>query len=405
MAYRALTTLLLTILALPANAQEAEEPPVTFHPHAQERARFELLPDRTFADPVSGWQVGNRARLGLEARFGELALVMLQVQDVRTWGSEFNGATGGEGTLFDWDADGLDMHQAYGQVNMGDVGLRIGRQEIAWHGQRLIGSVLWTHQGRSFDAVRVFGEHETVGYDLFYAMLLNRPVGGDTSFTVGEDAHLIAFRAGPRLGKGLALDGLFIGRIDQGTDSFLGTFGAHAKGKAGAFVWEAEAYGQVGKDPADTYGAYLFGVRAGAELDGGHQIGGGFDLLSGTNDSGSIRTFDTLYATNHKFYGHFDAYLAPPVHTAGEGLIDGLVHTRFRLHRNVNLMFDAHVFASAAAQDEAFHGVEFDTNLSWKPHEVVTVATGVWVYVPGAFWGSDLDPSVGAHLSTDFQIK
>jgi len=404
MASRTLTSLLFLALTLPALAEEAT-PPVTFHPHAQERARFELLQDRTFGEPVTGWQIGNRARLGLEARFGEAALVLVQVQDVRTWGSEFNAATGGEGSLFDYDADGLDMHQAYGQLNLGNVGLRIGRQEIAWHGQRLIGSVPWAHQGRSFDAARIFGEHDKLGYDLFYAVLLNRPITGDTTSTAGDDAHLIAFRAGPRLGKSLALDGLFIGRFDQGTDSFLGTFGAHAKGQAGAFVYEAEAYGQVGKDPADSYGAYLFGVRAGAELAGGHRVGGGFDLLSGTSDSGSVRAFDTLYATNHKFYGQFDAYLAPPVHTAGEGLIDGMVQTRFKLHPQVKLMFDAHVFASAAAQDEAFHGVEFDTNLSWKPFKVVTVATGVWVYVPGAFWGSDLDPSVGAYLSTDFQIK
>ena len=31
---------------------------------------------------------------------------------------------------------------------------RIGRQEIPFGGERLMGSVAWTQQGRSFDAVR-----------------------------------------------------------------------------------------------------------------------------------------------------------------------------------------------------------------------------------------------------------
>jgi len=392
------------------SAGESKTPAVTFHPHAQERARFEILPDRATmfgGDVVGGWRIGNRARLGLEARFGKVASVMVQLQDVRTWGSEVNAANGGEGTLFDYAADGLDLHQAYGQLRFGDVRLRVGRQEIAWHGQRLIGSVLWSHQGRSFDAVRVVADHDKVGYDLFYAPLLDRPVLGDTTFTPGQDAHLVAFRAGPRAGDAFALDGLFVGRIDLGIEAFLGTFGVHAKGKVSAFSWEAEAYGQVSKNPAETYGAYMFGVRAGGDLGERHYLGGGIDLLSGTNDSGSVRAFDTLFATNHKFYGHFDAYLALPAHTSGQGLLDGMINTRFGLHETVKLSFDAHVFASAVSPEgsSAFHGVELDTNLEYKPWKVLTLMTGVWVYVPGGFWGEAVKPELGAYLSTDFQFK
>ena len=401
---------LLLILGLPgpalAEGDEAKEPKVTFHPRVQERARFEVLPGPFSGDPVGGWQVGNRARLGLEARFGKAVSAYVEVQDVRTWGSEYKADTLSEGTFFDWVADGLDMHQAYGQVDFAGAHLRIGRQEIAWHGQRLIGTVGWAQQGRSFDAVRFFAERETVGYELFYAVLLNRPVGGDTEHTVGEDAHLVAFRAGPRLGDALQLDGLFIGNMDQGTNSFLGTFGVHAQGKVNAFAWQAEGYGQAGRVPGDTYGAYMFGVRAGGNLAGGHYIGGGFDLLSGTNDDGSVRTFDTLYATNHKFYGHFDAYLAMPKH-APNGLLDPQLNTRFALHERVKLKVDVHVFASADNPEggEAFHGVEVDTNIGIKPIKPLTLAAGVWVYVPGAHWGEDLTPSLGAYFSTDFQFK
>ena len=404
----------LVVIPLDARAEEAPATPaVTFLPHVQERARFELLPDKTFAgDAVGAWAVANRARLGLEARFGEAVVVMVQLQDVRTWGSEYNAANLGEGSLFDWVANGLDMHQAWGQVNLagGKAKLRIGRQEVAWHGQRLIGSVLWAHQGRSFDAARLFGKVDEFGYELFYAVLLNRPVTAGDINNRWEDGHLLALRAGPRLGDPLTLDGLFIANIDSGAETFLGTFGVHGKGRIDAFSWEVEAYGQAGEGPATTTFAYMFGVRAGATVAGGPTpyLGGGFDLLSGDKDltDDAVHTFDTLYATNHKFYGHFDAYLALPKHTRGEGLIDGQLVTRFQLHEQVKLAFDAHVFASAAPADPdaAFHGAEFDTNIKWKPVKPVTVMAGLWVYAPGPFWGDDPSPELGVYVSTDFQI-
>ncbi len=415
-----LSIMALVLAAVPTLAPHAEEagaevtPAVTFHPSVQERARFELLPDRTFSgDGAGAWQVGNRARLGLEARFGGHLSVFVQIQDVRTWGSEYNAKNLGEGTLFDWVANGLDVHQAWGQVNLPGAGaqLRIGRQEIAWHGQRLIGSVLWAHQGRSFDAIRFSGEPGKVGFDLFYAVLLNRPVASSDTFDRWEDGHLVALRAGPRLGDPLTLDGVFIASLDQGNDRVLTTFGAHARGKAGAFSYEVEGYGQAGRDDTVSHAAYLVGLRAGATLAGGPTpyIGGGFDLVSGDDDPTDdvVRTFDTLYATNHKFYGHLDAYLALPVHTRGEGLIDGQLNTRFELCEKAGLAFDTHVFASAAPaeSDAAFHGLEFDLNAKVKPWTPLALSAGVWVYVPGAFWGDDPSPEVGAYLSTDFQVK
>ncbi len=386
-------------------------PPVTFTPSVQERARFELLPDKTFSgDAIGSWQIGNRARLGVEARFGDVAGVFVQIQDVRTWGSEYNAASLGEGTLTDSVANGLDVHQAYGQLDAagGAVHLRVGRQEISWHGQRLIGAVGWTHQARSFDAVRLWGEPGKVGFGALYAPLLNRPVSEDDTANRWQDAHLIALRAGPRLGEALDLDALAIIRIDAATDLGHVTFGAHGKGAIRAFSWELEGYGQVGSDAGMDYLAAMVGARAGVTLGGGPRpyLGGGVDLLSGDPDptDGTARTFDTLYATNHKFYGHLDAYLAIPVHTRGEGLIDGMINTRWTLSQKVKLRADAHVFASAAAQGEAFHGVEVDVDGSWSPVKPLTVSAGLWLYAPGAFWNDDPRPEIGAYLATDFRL-
>ncbi|MCP4869911.1 MAG: alginate export family protein [Proteobacteria bacterium] len=403
----------------PAEATKAPEvaahegPKLTFAVSAQERARFDYKPDFDFDGDASGtWSIGNRARVGLRVSYGAVG-AFIQIQDVRRWGSEYNPATLGEGTLFDWAADGLDVHQAYGEVNARcNVVLRIGRQEINWHGQRLIGAVGWTHQARSFDAARLVYSGEKAGAEVLYALLLDRPTSGATDTSPrGDDQHLLGLRGGPRFGDPLALDGLAIIRFDKANQETLATFGGHAKGKVGIFGYEVEGYGQAGERTGVDIAAFLIGVRAGVTIPEAAKLhlGGGVDIVSGDADpaDGVIRTFDTLYATNHKFYGHIDRYLALPVHTGSQGLIDGIVNIGLAPHPKVGFKADLHVFAAANPLDgvDPFHGVEIDLNTHWKPFKPFKVAAGVWTYIPGAFHGEDLKGEVGGYLMTDFNFK
>jgi len=394
----------------PALADEA--PPVpTFTFSLQERARLDWTPDFDWdASTAGSWSIGNRARVGVKAALGPVS-AFVQIQDVRRWGSEFNPANQGEGTLFDWSADGLDVHQAYGALTSPfGLELRIGRQEINWQGQRLIGAVGWTHQGRSFDAVRLRWDGTPAGAEFFYALLLDRPVSAEDDGRPLEDTHLLAVRGGPRVAKALTLDGLAIVRIDTAASEVLGTFGAHAKGEVGPLRYEIEGYGQAGTRGASTVAAYLFGVRAGAAVpEAAHMyVGGGFDLVSGDPDptDDAIHTFDTLYATNHKFYGHADRYLALPKHTAGQGLVDGLFSWRVKPVDGLAVKVDVHAFAAPAPADadRAFAGVETDVELKVTPIKNFSVSAGVWIYAPGPLHGADGEPEAGGFLMTDFRL-
>jgi len=53
-------------------------------------------------------------------------------------------------------------------------------------------------------------------------------------------------------------------------------------------------------------------------------LSAGVDYLSGDDgeDETKYKVFNTLYATNHKFYGFMDYFLNLPVHTYGKGLMD-----------------------------------------------------------------------------------
>ncbi len=386
-------------------------PPVLFALSAQERVRFEAAPDWLFdGNPDAGWRIGNRARIGVKATWGPVA-GFFQIQDVRFWGSEVNPASGNEGTLFDWVADGLDIHQAWAEV-VSPYGLsfRVGRQEINWHGQRLIGAVGWTHQARSFDAVRLELDREEVGAEVFYAKLLERPVNTTDVSSRGDDQHLLALRGGPRVGKALYLDGLAIFRFDDAVSERLVTAGVYAKGTGGPLYYEAEGYVQGGTRAGTDVLAYLFGGRIGVSLpdSAGLKIGGGADIVSGDGDpaDGTIRGFDTLYATNHKFYGHIDRYLALPAHAANQGLFDGVVNFAVSPVKPLTVALDVHVFASPAATADKLHGAELDLSAHLVPVKPLKISAGLWVYVPGAWHQiTDAKPEVAGYLQTDFTFQ
>ena len=102
------------------------------------------------------------------------------------------------------------------------------------------------------------------------------------------------------------------------------------KSGKGDLQWRVEAYVQAGKtkgagDADDiSHFAYMAGVRAGYKISPILRPTLWVDFLSGDDDhaDSDTKAFDTLFATNHKFYGYFDRFLNVPVHTGGGGLID-----------------------------------------------------------------------------------
>ena len=114
----------------------------------QVRSRWEL---RDTDGVASDGHTSTRTRADLRAQLDGGVGAFMQWQDVRIWGEEGN-------TLGDFRGDNIDLHQGWVQFSDfsgSSADLRLGRQEISFGGQRLVGAVGWTHQGRSFDAARV----------------------------------------------------------------------------------------------------------------------------------------------------------------------------------------------------------------------------------------------------------
>ncbi len=303
----------------------------------QIRPRFE------FRDPVAGSGdafTSMRVRANLLATLDRRVTVFIQMQDVRVWGEETN-------TLTDFSADNLDLHQGYIEIQPFDdanVSARVGRQEVAFGGQRLVGPVGWTQQGRSFDGVNLQAESGSFTINVFGFTLADATAAGTDNASFGG-AYIEVDSVGPGT---LDLYGLY-DRVNGIDDTDEVTLGARWHGRQANISYRLEGSFQLGtRDDADV-AAFMLGGRVGTSVaDGRGQVTLWYDYLSGDDDAdGNVEVFNTLYATNHKFYGFADLFLNIPAQTGGLGLQDAAIKGAYRARDDLSVNVDLHTFRLA----------------------------------------------------------
>ena len=322
-----------TLSALPAGAQDVSL-------HGQVRPRFEHR-DPTFVGPADA-STSMRVRAGIEALLDDRVSVLIQMQDVRLWGEE-------TGTLSDFRADNLDLHQGWVRIEgrrWSWLSATIGRQETVLGGERLVGAVDWAQQGQSFDGVRVDAARQWGSLSL-----LAYKVGEEGATTVPRDAELFGGYARlSELGAGsLDLYWLF-DRMEGPAPTQQSSVGARWVFAAEGLVGRVEGTLQRGERLGSDVSAFMLGARVGRPFaDERATLTLWYDHLSGddTPGDGEVGSFQTLYATNHKFYGFADLFTAIPTHTAGLGLRDAAVKLAWRPDTETSLGADLHWFATA----------------------------------------------------------
>ncbi|HEY4707961.1 MAG TPA: alginate export family protein, partial [Thermodesulfobacteriota bacterium] len=149
--------------AVPASATD-----VTFS--GQYRVRGEYRVNATdFDDDASDTAASmtQRVRLTANAEAAEDTTVKITLQDTRTFGSGGSGALLSDGSV----TNTLDLHEAYLNVEKifgTPVNFRVGRQELAYGDERLIGSFGWSNNGRAFDGLKFNYMQEGVNVDFFH---------------------------------------------------------------------------------------------------------------------------------------------------------------------------------------------------------------------------------------------
>ena len=351
----------------------------------------QLRPRGEFRDPYTGGAgdsdafVSMRARADITASLEKNVTIFLQVQDVRLWGEETN-------TLTDFNADNFDLHQGYIDVrsNTGNLFGRVGRQEVNLGGQRLVGAVGWTQQARSFDGVFLGGSGNFGKVNILAAQLGNSAVSG-----IDRDRELIAGYGTIDVAEDQAVDFYVIFNRDDNpagsanTDTEQATFGARWVGKGKGFVYRAEGSFQTGERGGTDVSAYMFGGRVGYGF-GDATLTLWYDYLSGDDnaDDGELKVFDTLFATNHKFYGFADMFLNIPAHTAGQGLQDLALKFAVVPADDWRVGVDAHSFrlAKTGGFESGHLGEEVDLVATWTYSPNLTIQGGAAFVIQDDTW-------------------
>ena len=346
----------------------------------------QIRPRTEFRNPVgNGHDVftSMRARLNVTAALDQDVKVFIQLQDVRLWGEETN-------TFTDYNADNFDFHQAYMDIkDMGGsaISLRIGRQAIGLGGQRIIGAVEWAQQGRAFDGVLAtvktqWGQVQGVGVRL----------SDTTAEGISGNAYLAALYA---TASGTSTSADFYGiyhhvsptGVNRSDNTRLWTLGARIYGEKSNWIYRAEGSFQTGERRGPNGSAFMFGGRLGTTL-GKSSLTLWYDYLSGDGNfkDSKWKSFDTLFATNHKYYGFADLFLNIPVHTQNRGLQDFALKISVPLddEEQWRLAADAHVFflAQKIDLDSGHLADELDLTLSYQYSDHVAFATGYTIAVP-----------------------
>jgi hypothetical protein len=328
---------------------------------AEVRSRSEV--DRASGDPSAHAAMLLRSRVGARAALGHGVRLVAGLQGDRLVDREAPPAA---------VAGAVDLYEGYVEVAHPVAGtpaaVRVGRQEMGVGNERLVGRRNWSNTKHSFDGVRLSagpgaatggasGGWSASGFVVspadpapraggrlhaIAALGVTHPLAGLASAT-GE---VTAFHERGVRARGYEVTGrtTLAGRVRAPR---LGPLGAELEGALQTGARHALATATAPAGPDEAIAAWLVAGRLGTAARPGRRLAAslGLDLLSGDapDSPGRHGAFDTMYGSNHAFYGAGDVAGGNPAATLrGRGLADAFVTTTFAATRRASLRVDGH---------------------------------------------------------------
>ena len=284
------------------------------------------------------------------------------------------------------EADAFDLHQGYitiGNPKEFPLSLKVGRQELVYGDERLIGNADWGNIPRTFDAVKLRYEGKHGWIDAF----TSRPIlADDHSFNLNNEyetfsgiyastktlipkqesqAYFLARNVEekspfahekdvPQAGGASPRDIYTVGmRIKSLPNQFSGwDYGAELMGQFGRYEDAAKTLAAQRAKKSLSHEAYAAYVGLGytwTNCSFTPRVGFEYNFASGDSDptDKDHGTFDNLYPTNHKFYGLADFVSLQNIH-----------NVRFMSSvapfKNFTLSLDYHLFWLADTADSFY---------------------------------------------------
>lgn len=214
----------------------------------------------------------------------------------------------------------FDLRMAFADVGTANsrVIARVGRQELAFGDQRLVGPSNWTNAGRTFDAAKVTFKTPAVQLDLFGASVV-RILDGEFDKSGNGNRFAGAYATSAKIIPKGSVDPYVFFRRDVNQRAESGTLGSLSQVTTGArfagrmparLDYNVEMDIQAGSLGPDSVSAWAGHWQLRETIPGKltPHITAEYNFASGDEDpaDGTRGTFEQLYATAHDKYGLAD---------------------------------------------------------------------------------------------------
>jgi len=318
----------------------------------------------------------QRTRLNFDYKM-DLLKVGLVLQDVRIWGNQAQSVSNQDFAV--------SVHQAWAEMNLGKkLTLKLGRQELVYDDQRILGNGGWAQQARSHDvALFKYEKKLNVHVGIAHHESANRK----NNFFNGPDAYKdLQFIWLNRKTEKYILSFLFLNNgkpVLIGTEQkskYSQTFGTHVEVPVDKVAFSGNLYFQTGEDGANkSLNAYNLMAEAMYKISDKTALNLGYEILSGSdyNQTEKNNSFTPLYGSNHKFNGYMD-YFYVGNHLNTVGLSNGYLKLSTSKNKTA-FNADVHFFATSAKISETadnYLGTELDLTITQTLNPATKITFG-----------------------------
>jgi len=344
------------------------------------RVRYESLSNYDFNQSQGDFKsfTGSRFWVLAEMTHADYKMVF-QPQFSRIWGLDELAGQASGGTI----DPGLNVHQAYFLTPLSErFKLKLGRQELSYGDELVLGSVIWSNVGRSFDAIKVEWGMGKSQLDLFSSKLSDKNA---TAPGIGDkDLHGFYFSGRNDLDLIRETDFYFLDINDSTVNPHaeILSYGLRLKGGMSIFDYR----GEVTKQQAMSQDSSQLDVEVGAAVASAGRIG--------LNYFAATERYNQLFPTAHKWLGIGDVvsrknikgYQIKHNYSWSERLKSELTYHYFERYSTDSTAFS---FSGAAlgsgSSSHAKIGDEYDLIFNYLQSENLSYQLGAAYFVPGKF--------------------
>ena len=378
--------ILLSFLFICSHTIFSQEQNDEFTLKAQLRSRAEyrngVLFPRSEGDLPASF-ISNRARIsmGYDNKFLSMGI---SGQNVSVWGSRPQIENKGD----------FMLNEAWAKLTHENWFAQIGRQQLAYDDDRILGTLDWNQSGRWHDVLKLGYENPTnklhliLGYNNSGESIHNgQYFSGAQPYKRMQtlwyqynnrnnfNISFIALNLGFETGAPPTITNDAIAKT-----SYMQTWGTNLSYKMDALNLFGTFYYQTGENRAEKdVSAYMWALKANYAFNPAFSLAAGLDYLSGQDDSDKSTAFDPLYGTHHKFYGSMDYFYASAY--PNYGLFDKYISLIVKPVNKLTLDFTYHHFSSEqdiVVEDSNKKGLgsEIDFTFTYAIRPYVTLQGG-----------------------------